>query len=120
MPNQMIKKFYADPGCSVCGRNVKGWARAQCDNCGATVCRKHRPLFSRHWQCPRCQSQQQQFIGNPQVVQVHQQLPSVQGLPMTQVMQAADTLLVNQRTAEADTLIDELFVAICKDDESCS
>ena len=63
---------------------------------------------------------QQQFIGNPQVTQVHQQLPSVQGLPMTQVMQTADTLLVNQRTAEAEQLIDELFVTICKDDEPCT
>ena len=107
MPNYDIKKFYSDPSCAVCNRQVKGWARAYCDNCGRPVCRKHRPLFVQNWQCPACAQAQQAFL---------QQIPPA---PQNnqEMMQKASACLAEGRTAEAKFLIDQLFVEIFSKEE---
>jgi hypothetical protein len=106
MPNHDIKKFYSDPSCAVCNRQVKGWARAYCDNCGRPVCRKHRPLFVQYWQCPGCVQAQQSFLQQPNQVPA----PSANSIEPT-ITQAANHLN-SGRISEAQAAIDKLFVDI--------
>jgi hypothetical protein len=103
-----IKKFFNDPRCSVCGRPVKGWATAHCDNCGRTVCRRHRPLFVQFWQCPSCQQRQQVFISQPQ------SLPPASATPENMIQAASEHIEAN-RTAEAKSTIDALFADLFGD-----
>lgn len=111
MPTHEIKKFFQDPTCSICGRGVKGWARAACDNCGRMVCRSHRPMFVSFWQCPSCVQKQQSFTSQPQ--QPSQQ----QNNQWPAMMQTASTLIEQQRLAEAENAIDEIFVTLFGEDE---
>ena len=98
MPGAPIKKFYSDPICSICNRQVKGWARAFCDNSGKAVCRKHRPLFVSYWQCPTCIDAQKSFLQNNPTTE--------------QMMEKASAIIESGRSAEASKIIDQIFVDI--------
>jgi hypothetical protein len=107
MPTTEIKKFYSDPACSICHRQVRGWARAFCDNCGRPVCRKHRPLFVQYWQCPACAQAQKAFIQQPSVAPAASDPQSEQSM-----IQTAGVHLQSGREAEAQNLIDQIFVEL--------
>ena len=114
MPANQMKQYVQDPRCSICNRSVRGWSRTNCDNCGSTVCRRHRPLFVNFWQCPACQQRQQQFMGTqPQQSQPWQQ-NMAQSLtppqsPSPQVIQAAT------RKAALEVEVDRLFAELWGD-----
>jgi hypothetical protein len=107
MPTTEIKKFYNDPVCAICHRQVRGWGRAFCDNCHRPVCRKHRPLFVPYWQCPDCQKAQDAFLSQSSAA------------PATSDPQTAQTMIQNAsihiqhgREAEAQRLLDQIFVEL--------
>ena len=60
-----------DPICPQCGYPIKAWARIQCNNCGRTFCRGHKPAefdFSKRpvvrittWYCNDCVNKMKGF-----------------------------------------------------------
>ena len=93
MPDQHeLRKYYQDPACSICGRKIKGWAKAKCDNCQAVVCNRHRPMFVSQWHCPKCKMRQNNFTT--------QFAPA----PLSAVTAQIEDLLFLNRTAEAEAL----------------
>lgn len=107
MPNHRIKSFLRqEPNCVVCGRHVKGWGRAKCDNCGNTVCQRHRPLFQSYWQCPHCLQAQNQYITPP--------MPAG-GATMEVMLQTAQECYDEARYADASALTDAIFCDLAEE-----
>ena len=127
MPRHQIKNYVEQKDqatCSVCsdqGRavEVKGWAKAHCDNCGKVVCQRHRPYFQKYWTCPVCVKQQQQLVNAPSIATpaLMPQTPFEAAQPkeapdFMRDMALAQALFDNGRTAEAKCVTEEIFALL--------
>ena len=110
MPRHQIKRYIQDSACAECGRHVKGWGRAKCDNCGAIVCRQHRPLFSHYWACSHCRNSQHQVFASTETHSCTAAAPSsLLLLSTTQDVQEAMRLAeVSDDAALVESLIEAL------------
>lgn len=118
-----IKSFFKEPNCSICGGRVKGWARRQCDNCGALVCASHRPPLVPYWECPACKARQGEFLGAPEVgsqlagPRPFQPTPDLTQFGYTHasdsrldtILRTAESLYAEGRDSEADALTGPLL-----------
>lgn len=125
MPRHEIKNYVKKKNqatCAICadqGKNVevKGWARAYCDNCGKVVCQRHRPLLVNEWTCPLCIRQQQQQLqawSEPQSAASAPKSPfeSAQPQDFLRDMATAQALYDNSRLSEARLASDSLFARL--------
>ena len=105
MARHEIKKFVQDPICAECEangiiRHVKGWGKAQCDNCGRTICRHHRDYAS-YFECKNCKEAKRNFLAPaPNQAQASSEKTLKQ-------MKTAD-ILFNKNDNQANSIVEQL------------